>query len=129
MTDSDRKQYLKAYQKDYAKSHKQISLSFTMSQYKAFERRAKAEDTKVSTLVKNMAVAYSQQQTLTPTVVTDELKALKFLIRNIANNVNQMAHHSNTIHQMIDENDFLSEIQKLEQAVNDYTNGRLKPRG
>jgi len=74
-----------------------------------------------------MALAYSQQQTLTPNAVIEELKELKYLIRNIANNVNQMAHYSNTVHALVEENEFLAEIQKLESVVKDYTNNKLKP--
>jgi len=127
MPNDERKQYLKEYQKQYKKSHKQISVSFTLHQYKDFERQARSENTKVSSLVRNMALAYFQKQSLTPPAIADDLKELKFLIRNIANNVNQMAHHSNTIHQLVDENDFLGEIKKLEQLVNDYTNSSLTP--
>ena len=127
MPSEDRKSYQKQYKKEYAKSHKQISLSVTNTEYRDFQALAKREKTKVSTLIRNMALAYSQQETLTPKAILDELTELKFLIRNIANNVNQMAHYSNTIHSLVEENEFLAEIQKLEKVVKDYTENRLKP--
>ena len=123
----DRKSYQKQYKKEYAKSHRQISLSVTNTEYRDFQALAKREKTKVSTLIKNMALAYSQQETLMPKAVLEELADLKFLIRNIANNVNQMAHYSNTVHSLVEENEFLAEIQKLEKVVKDYTESRLKP--
>ncbi len=127
MPPEDRKSYQKQYKKDYAKTHRQISLSVTNTEYRDFQALAKREKTKVSTLIKNMALAYSQQETLMPKAVLEELTDLKFLIRNIANNVNQMAHYSNTIHSLVEENEFLAEIQKLEKVVKDYTENRLKP--
>lgn len=121
----DRKTYQKKYKQTYAKTHKQLSLTLLNAEYKTFEALAKKEGVKVSTLVKNMAIAYQQQQTFVPASIEQELKELKFLIRNIANNVNQMAHYSNTIHALVDENEFLGELQKLEQTINDYTLGKL----
>ncbi len=123
----DRKSYQKQYKKKYAKSHRQISLSVTNTEYRDFQVLAKREKTKVSTLIKNMALAYSQQETLMPKAVLEELADLKYLIRNIANNVNQMAHYSNTVHSLVEENEFLAEIQKLEKVVKDYTENRLQP--
>ena len=123
----DRKSYQKQYKKEYAKSHRQISLSVTNTEYRDFQALAKREKTKVSTLIKNMALAYSQQETLIPKVVLEELADLKYLIRNIANNVNQMAHYSNTVHSLVEENEFLAEIQELETVVKNYTENRLKP--
>jgi len=123
----DRRSYQKQYKKEYAKTHRQISLSVTNTEYCDFQALAKREKTKVSTLIKNMALAYSQQETLMPKVVLEELAELRYLIRNIANNVNQMAHYSNTVHSLVEENEFLAEIQNLEKVVKDYTENKLNP--
>ncbi len=127
MPPEDRKSYQKQYKKEYAKSHRQVSLSVTNTEYRDFQALAKREKTKVSTLIRNMALAYSQQETLMPKAILEELADLKYLIRNIANNVNQMAHYSNTVHSLVEENEFVAEIQKLEKVVKDYTENRLKP--
>ena len=126
MKSEERKSYEKSYKQAYAKTHRQITVTVSNSVYRDFEQRANAEKTKVATLVKNMAMAYLQQDTLTPAKIETELSDLKFLIRNIANNVNQMAHHSNMLQTMVDENELLGELKKLEQQVNDYTHERLK---
>jgi len=57
--------------------------------------------------------------------VEAELKELRFLISNIANNVNQMARHSNTVKQVTDENEVFRTLHELEQLVTDFTNNRL----
>jgi uncharacterized protein Yka (UPF0111/DUF47 family) len=66
-----------------------------------------------------------QQKVFVPKEIEEELKELRFLIRNIANNVNQIAHHSNLVEKLVNENEFLMEIKKLEDAVFDYTKKRL----
>lgn len=119
------KNYHKAYKREYAKTHKNITISVSLEQYEQFQKIAKNEDTKVTTLVRNMAVAYMQQKTLVPSELKGDLAKVGLLIRNIANNVNQIAHNSNRIKSLIDENALLFELKKLEDAVFDYTKKRL----
>ena len=58
--------------------------------------------------------------------VEAELRELRFLISNIANNVNQMARHSNRLKHVTDENEVFQKLHELEQLVTDFTNNRLK---
>jgi len=124
MSDQD-KEYHKAYRKEYAKKVKYVNVAVPLSSYNELEKLAKKEDTKVTTLLRNMSLAYMQQKVFVPKEIEDELKELRFLIRNIANNVNQIAHHSNLVEKLVNENEFLMEIKKLEDAVFDYTKKRL----
>ena len=120
------KEYHKKYRKEYAKKVKYLNVSIPMKTFKEMESLAVKEEVKVSRLVKDMAVAYMQQKTYVPKEISDELKAVKLLIRNVANNVNQVAHHSNIINGLVNENDLLEELRRLENIVNDYTLKRLK---
>jgi hypothetical protein len=122
----DNKEYHKEYRKEYAKKVKYLNVSIPMKTFKEMQDLAIKQDVKVSKLFKDMAIAYMQQKTYVPKEISEELKALKLLIRNVANNVNQIAHHSNIINGMINENDLLEELRKLENMVNDYTLKRLK---
>ena len=124
MSDPD-KEYHKAYRKEYAKKVRYVNVAVPLSSYNELEKLAKKEDTKVTTLLRNMSLAYMQQKTFVPKEIEDELKELRFLIRNIANNVNQIAHHSNLVEKLVNENEFLMEIKRLEDAVFDYTKKRL----
>lgn len=119
------KNYHKEYKKEYAKTHKNIAVSVTLKEYEDLEKKAKKENVKVTTLTKNMAFAYMQQKTFVPSDIGERLDDLRFLIRNVANNVNQIAHNSNLVGKLVDENNFLMEIKKLEDAVFDYTKKRL----
>lgn len=118
----ERQAYIREYQ---SRTHR-VSVTLSESEYRELERRAKKEGVRVTTLLKNMAIAYHQGAVIMPESVTHELQELRFLIRNIAGNVNQMAHHSNTIQHMVDENQFLEHIRKLEKVVFAYTENRLR---
>ena len=122
-----RKLYNQKYKSEYKERVHRMSLSFSKAEYKEIEKRAKTEGVKPTTLVKNMAIAYHQQNTIIPEPIVEELQELRFLLRNVANNINQIAHYSNTIQRLADENGLLLEIQKMEQIINDYVIHKLKP--
>jgi hypothetical protein len=116
----------KIYNQEYGQRTNRVSVTFSKAEYAEIEKRAKAEGVKPTTLVKNMAIAYHQQNTIMPEPIVEELKELRFLIRNVANNINQIAHYSNTIQRLADENGLLLEIQKMEKTINDFVAIKLK---
>jgi phosphatidate phosphatase PAH1 len=127
MTISDkRKLYNREYQAEYKERMNRVSITLTNAEYADIEKRAKAEGVKTATLVKNMTIAYHQQTPIVPESIKEELQELRFLIRNVANNINQIAHHSNTIQRLADENGLLLEIQKMEKTINDFVAQKLK---
>jgi hypothetical protein len=119
------KDYHRAYKREYAQNHKNMMISFTLEEYEEIKKLADNEDTKPTTFFKSRGFAYIHQKIFVPVDLKEDLKELKFLIRNIANNVNQIAHHSNLVEKLVNENEFLMQIKKLEDAVFDYTKKRL----
>lgn len=119
--------YQKRYQAKYRQQHKRVYITLSPQEYEALAVKAAQENTKLATLAKNMTFAYLQTERLVPESVEAELKELKFLIRNIANNVNQIAHYSHTVNQLVNEQDLLLELKHLEERVKQYTLGKLKP--
>ena len=119
-----RKVYLQSYQ---ANTHR-VAITLTVSEYSELEKRAKAEGVKPTTLVKNMAIAYHQSQQIPQEPILKELQELRFLLRNAANNINQIAHHSNTVGRLVDENGFLDEVRKMETTINEFVALRLNPK-
>lgn len=119
-----RKAYLQSYQ---ANTHR-VAITLTASEYAELEKRAKAEGVKPTTLVKNMAIAYHQSQQIPQEPILKELQELRFLLRNAANNINQIAHHSNTVGRLVDENGFLDEVRKMETTINEFVALRLNPK-
>jgi len=122
----NKKKYQKQYMAEFRQQHKRVELNFTIKEYRLFEKAAKSEDLAVSQVIKNMATAYHQQNYFVPNELKEKLDTLHFLIRNVANNVNQIAHRSNTLKVMIEENELLMELKKLEDMVTDYTLHGLK---
>lgn len=121
-----RAEYQKMYRKEYAARHKRISITVSSDEYRALQHLAQREQERITTLVKELTFAGVSQQLATPKEMTDELRQLSFLIRNIANNVNQAAHHSNTIRQLVDEQGLLNHIKQLEDTIQAYVQGRMR---
>lgn len=120
------KNYHKEYRKDYDKKTKYVTVSIPISEYEELEKQAKKEGVKVSTLLKNMALAYMQTKTLTPKAIEDRLSEFIFLMRNIANNINQIARNSNLLKHLVEENGLLMELKNMENLVKEYTLNKIK---
>jgi excinuclease UvrABC helicase subunit UvrB len=127
MTISDkRKLYNKEYKAEYKDRVHRVTVGFNKAEYEDIEKRAIKEGVKPTTLVRNMTIAYHQQTPIVPESIKEELQELRFLLRNVANNINQIAHHSNTIQRLADENGLLLEIQKMEKTIHDFVMQKLK---
>lgn len=118
--------YHKEYRKTYEKKVKYVTVSIPVTEYKELEKIAKKEKVKVSALVKNMTLAYMQTKTLVPNSVEERLNEFVFLMRNVANNINQIARISNTVKHLADENGLLMEVKKMEDLVKVYTLNKFK---
>lgn len=130
MTDTmDRSQYMKAYRAQYKERMKVIKLAIEPVLYRKLDRLAKRENVKSTTLVRSILASAVTDQAFVPTAVEGELKACVRLMRNAANNLNQLAHHSNTVRRVVNEDAVFAELRRLEKHVNDYTNGRLRGAG
>ena len=117
----NKKKYQKDYMTEFRQQHKRVELNFTIKDYRAFGKSAKAEGLTVSQTIKNMATAYQQQNYFVPNELKEKLDALHYLIRNVANNINQITHRSHTLKVMVYENDLLMELKKLEDMVTEFT--------
>lgn len=112
----DRTEYQKKYRQGYKAQAKRVNLTFGLSEFNSIARAAKSSGEPVSAYVKRMAIA-AHDETVTASVpedVLEELADLSRVIRTIANNVNQMARHSNRIGQVLDEQEVFLHIQRLE---------------
>lgn len=120
------KNYHKEYRKDYDKKTKYVTVSIPISEYEELEKQAKKEGVKVSTLLKNMALAYMQTKTLIPSSIEARLSEFIFLMRNVANNINQIARNSNLLKHLVEEESLLMELKKMEDLVKEYTLNKIK---
>ena len=116
----------KIYNQEYGQRMHRISVTLSKTEYDGIIQRAKKENTKPTTMLKNMAMAYYQQEPIIPESITEELREFRFLVLNIANNINQIAHHPNTIQRLADENGLLLEIKKVIDIAEDFAKQKIK---
>lgn len=118
----DRTTYQKDYWSDYKTKNKRIQprINLSESEYKIFSKLAKHENISVSKLIKNMALAYHQESFLLPQTHLDRIDEFIYLVRNIANNINQIAHHSNSIKLVVDEGRVFAHLKSLEDEFKTF---------
>ena len=88
--DQSKKEYQRDYSRQWRKDKKLITFALTPEEYRAFEKHRGS--LKTTTFIKSLALAgLPDAQKPVDTELLEALKDHSFLIRNIANNVNQMA--------------------------------------
>ena len=55
----------------------------------------------------------------------DELCELTFLLSNMANNINQMAHHSNRLRQVLNEQGVMDAFAEMEALIHNFVSMRM----
>jgi len=121
----DRKQYQQRKKQERKQTHKRVELQFTTREYAQFEKIAKKEGVTVNALIKNMAVAYRDTKHFVPAQIQESLNTLTFLIRNIANNLNQLSHSSNIFYD-IDRDRVFEHLAQMDEQVQEFVKGKLK---
>ena len=116
MVSEKRKQYLD----NYVESRKRISISLSTSDYEKVSYLAELNQTKPTSFITDIIQQQLNKSPFVSQEVTDEIKAMKFLLRNIATNINQIAHRSNTLKVLVDERGLLLELKKLEEGISAY---------
>lgn len=124
----DRPSYIKAYLKDYRSRHKCVNVAVPIADYKKLEKAAKREGMTPARLLLTIGLRDLDKTVYVPAEIKQELSRLTLLIRNIANNINQIAHHTNTVRQAADARTVFAELAKLERAIGAYCLGRLSRR-
>ncbi len=112
----DRQTYQKDKNSQRNTTHKRVELYVPLAEFKTFSRLAKKEKMTPNRLILSMAIAYRDQQKLVPKSLKKRLDEHNFLIRNMANNLNQIAHSSNIFHDAEKQN-ILKNLQQLNDTV------------
>ena len=130
-TGENRPHYMKNYKQSYSKRKRQVNISFDVEEYKQLEVQAKKEDIRVSALVKSLVL---EQMNGTPRAVLSipklnesTAKELTRLMRTMANNFNQVAHHMNmsahldgytsTINPEVAIGEMYKQLQQMEKKI------------
>jgi len=123
---SNSKEYQRQYRAKHRKTRKEVSVSLPISLHREFSSFANKQNMSLAGLMREATDLQIRGAAFKGQAVEVELKELRFLISNIANNVNQMARHSNRIKQVTDENEVFHKLHELEQLVTNFTNSRLQ---
>lgn len=125
-TIESKRQYMASYRQKYAEDKKRVNLTFSNAEYEALSYFAELEGRAVTTLARDYVLAGMTGTLRTPKALERELSEANRLIRNIANNVNQMARLSNRLGVVLDENGVLSELSRLHSDLESFVAERLK---
>ena len=126
-------EYQKQYRKTYNKKHKNITVSLQLNEHaelheyitKHFPVSENIKKMTFSTLLREATLFQIRGSSLRTQAIEEELKQLKFLLTDCANNLHQIAHHHVETKHALD-NDALSILLQLEQTVHNFVNSRLK---
>lgn len=94
MTRSD---YQRAYRQSHKAHAKRVSLTLSMSEYRRVQKLASGDGVALATFLKHRAFAALEKRPELPAEIVAQLADLDRVIRNIANNVNQMARYSHRV--------------------------------
>ena len=113
MVSEKRKQYLD----EYIDKRKRINISLSADEYSKISYLSDLNNTKPTSFITQLVQHHLNKSPFISSQLQDEIKDMKFLLRNVANNINQIAHRSNTLKVMVDERDLLMELKKLEDGI------------
>ena len=121
----NRQRYMKDYRIAYKSRAKIIKVALSNDLHAVLSQRAEAEGLTPTSLVRELVASGLSGDPRVPAVVAGELKNLERLVRSIANNLNQLAHHANTVRRVVDVQSIFQELKRLDTAVRAYTLKRL----
>lgn len=112
-----REQYQRDYRQQYRDHAKRVNLTFSLAEYRGVARSAKDAGSPVATYLKRLALEAHEGRSAAPEELAEQLANLERVIRTIANNVNQMARHSNRIAHVLDEQEVFLHIASLQSEL------------
>ncbi len=121
-------EYQKSYRQKHKAKRKVISVALSGDDHREIERYAKAQELKLSALLREATLHQIRGSRMHSRQVEEELKELRFLVSGIANNLEQINYRSGQLKKVVDDNAVLSELQKLDQLIVDFTQSRLNPK-
>jgi len=116
LVSAKRKQYLD----DYVDQRKRINISLSAEEFIKVSYLADHNQMKPTSFITQLVQHHLNKSPFISSQLQDEIKEMKYLLRNIANNINQISHRSNTLKVMVDERDLLMELKKLEDGIANF---------
>lgn len=123
---SNSPEYQRAYRKRTAKKRKEVSVSLPIDDYRELQSFAKAQKLSLARLLREATLHQARGTQIRSKAIEEQLTELRYLMSNIANNMNQIAHHSNRVKHVVDENGVLQRFAELDALLVDFVDSRLK---
>jgi len=119
--------------KDFRSRNVRKEINFPIAVYEQIESYAKGQGISTNEAIKGLTImALHGSKPIDNTTrqklgeVNAKLEGLSLLIRNIANNVNQISKHSNEIKQLVDYNNLLGHIKGLDDLIKNSIRDYIK---
>ena len=122
---SNSKEYQRDYRANNPTKRKVVSVAMSNDDHRDLSRFAQAQDMSMSAILREATLHQYRSSQLQSPAIADELKELRFLLSNVANNMNQIAHHSNRVKHVVDENGVLQRFMELDKLIQDFVTSRL----
>lgn len=119
-------QYQREYRQRTKRQYKDVSVRLPVVDYRELKSYGQANGMRLATVLREGALAQIRGTNLRSSGVEEQLKELRFLLSTIANNVNQMAHHSNVVRHVVDEGGALTKLKELEALIEGFVDDKLK---
>lgn len=117
------------YQKQYRDRNKNrtknVTVTVPLSQHQAFAKFAGKQGISLSALMREATDLQIRRSQMKSQALMAEVQELKFLVSNISNNVNQMAHHSNRVREVVDANQLFNRLRELDELITHFVDTRL----
>ncbi|HHH14307.1 MAG TPA: MobC family plasmid mobilization relaxosome protein [candidate division WWE3 bacterium] len=119
-------EYLKKYREENKRKTKRVSVTLSLDEFKQLEQMAKVEKIKPTTLLKKLAFSSMNKKADFPLDVSADFGDLVHILRGVANNINQMAKHSNTIKRVADESRLFTLLKSIEDENRKFLESKMK---
>jgi len=119
-------EYLKKYREENKGKFKRVNVTLSLDEFKQLEKMAKVEKIKPTTLLKKLAFSNMNKKAEFPLDVSADFGDLVHILRGVANNINQMAKHSNTIKRVADESRLFTMLKAIEDENRKFLENKMK---
>ena len=120
-------QYQRDYRERTKRQYRDVSVRLPISDYRELKSYGQKNGMKLATVLREGALAQIRGAVIKSEGIENELRELRFLISTVANNINQMAHHSNIVRHVVDEGGALAELRELQAIIEGFVDDKLKP--
>jgi hypothetical protein len=108
----DRAVYMKAYRARHKQASKRVDIVVDLKHWRKLERAAQKADISTTAAITELLLKELAKMSQNPAPLVGEIEAVSKPLKRVADRVNMLAHHANTVHRVVDEQGVLDELQR-----------------